>query len=480
MPSAALAPDDAAGVPGQAPAHRGWSLRGRLLALVLGVTLFAWLVGGVVTVRAVDDIDARMRDQRLLQLSATVLAFARHELAEAGFAPGPQTVEDRPSGLDLRYRYQVWHRGRLLLHSPDAPADRPLAGSQVPGFFDTRLDGRPLRSLVVAPDAAGLQVQVGELLDPDSPGLPLPGRDVLLLMLASVLTVGLLAAALLVRALKPVAEAEQRLRQRAPHELQPLPLDGLPDEVRPLMTTLNDHLGRAADRLSRETGFTALAAHELRTPLAALRMQVQVAMRAPDADTRQAQLSAVLRSVDRHAHLIDQLLTLARVEQGPAGARQPVALRALCVEVAAELDAEQRRRGSTIAVTGPELSVSGWDFALEVLLRNLLGNALAHAPSAAAIAVQLSAAADGAVVLCVDDAGPGIPAADRDRVFQRFVRLDRSVRTPGSGLGLSIVRAVADVHGAAVQLLQSPLGGLRVRVVFPAAAGPGGSPGPAP
>ena len=348
------------------------------------------------------------------------------------------------------------------------------------GFFDARLDGQMLRSHVTAPDAAGLEVQVGELLDPDGPGLPLPGRDVLLMMAASVAIVGLVAAAMLVRALRPVAEAEQRLRQRAPHELQPLPLDGLPDEVRPLMSALNDHLGRAAERLSRETGFTALAAHELRTPLAALRMQVQVAMRAPDAETRQAQLAAVLGSVDRHAHLIDQLLTLARVEQGPGADRQPVPLRALCVAVAGELQAEQRRRGSTIAVSGPELAVPGWDFALQVLVRNLLGNALAHAPAGAAIAVQLSTAADGRVVLCVDDAGPGIPADDRSRVFQRFVRLDRSMRTPGSGLGLSIVRAVADVHGAAVALLDSPLGGLRVRVVLPAAAGPAGSPGPAP
>jgi two-component system, OmpR family, sensor kinase len=120
--------------------------------------------------------------------------------------------------------------------------------------------------------------------------------------------------------------------------------------------------------------------------------------------------------------------------------------------------------------------VWGWDFALEVLLRNLVVNALAHAPSGAAIAVQVSATDDG-VVLCVDDAGPGIPAADRARVFDRFVRLDRSGRTPGSGLGLSIVRAVADAHGATVELLDSPLGGLRVRVLFPAAAAPGGNPG---
>ena len=456
-----------------------WSLRRRLLLLVLGVSVLAWLVGGVVTVRAVLDIEARQRDQRLLQLSATVLAFARHELAESGFAPGLPAAADAPTGLDLRYRYQVWRQGRLMLHSPDAPAGRPLAGTQEPGFRDGALDGLAMRSHVSAPDPAGLQVHVAELTNLDDDLLALPGGRVLALMGLSLLAVGLLATALLVRALKPVAAAGALLRQRLPHELDPIPLEGLPDEIRTLLVALNAHLARAAERLSRESGFTALAAHELRTPLAALRMKVQVAQRTNDAAQRDAQLAAALLSVDRSSHLIDQLLTLARVEQGGDVAQQAVDLRAVCVRVAEQLDAEQARRGSTVVISGPAVTVSGWAFALEVLVRNLLANALAHAPAGAAISVGLSNATEGPVMV-VDDAGPGIPAADRARMFDRFVRLDRSGRTPGSGLGLSIVRAVADAHGARVELLDSPLGGLRVRVQFPAAAGPAGSRDPAP
>ena len=456
-----------------------WSLRRRLLLLVLGVSGLAWLVGAVVTVRAVLDVEARQRDQRLLQLSATVLAFARHEAAEAAFAPGPAAPDDRPTGLDLRYRYQVWRHGQLLLHSPDAPVTRSLAGTQVPGFHDGVIDGQGLRSLVSPPDPAGLQVQVAELMTPDDHLLTLPGGRVLALMGLSLLAVGLLAAALLVRALSPVAAAGAALRLRLPHELDPMPLDGLPDEIRPVLEALNVHLARAAERLSRESGFTALAAHELRTPLAALRMKVQVAQRTTDSAQREAQLAAALVSVDHSSHLIDQLLTLARIEQGSDEARQAVDLRALCVRAAEQLDAEQARRGSTVAISGPALVVPGWDFALELMLRNLLANSLAHAPAGAAISVVLQASAGGPTLL-VDDAGPGIPVADRARVFDRYVRLDRSGRTPGSGLGLSIVRAVADAHGARVELLDSPLGGLRVKVQFPVAAGPGDSRGPAP
>lgn len=462
-----------------APPEPGrWSLRRRLLLLVIGLTAAAWLIGGVVMVRAWQDVDARMRDQRLQQLSATVLAFARHELAEAGFAPGPAGADDPPTGLDLRYRYQVWRLGQLLLHSPDASPERPLAGGHQAGFHSGLLDGRPARMLVSAPDPLALQVQVAELLDPDGATGALPGVGALALALASLLAVGLTAGWLLVRALRPVVAAEAALRQRAAHALDPIPLDGLPDEMLPLLQTLNDHLAKASERLSRESGFTALAAHELRTPLAALRMQVQVAMRAPDPAAREAQLAAVLGSVDRTGHLIEQLLTLARIDQGGAGGLETVDLRVLCVGVATQLEAERQGSGHTMAVSGPSVSVRGWSFGLEVLVRNLLANALAHGPAGAAIAVTL-AEADGAVVLTVDDAGPGIPLADRSRVFDRFVRLDRAGRTPGSGLGLSIVRAVADVHGAQVELLDSPLGGLRVRVAFPAAAGRADSPAPA-
>ena len=469
----------------EAPSRASWSLRGRLLALVLALTAAAGLVGGVVSMRAAKEVAAHMRDQRLLQLSETVHAFARHELAEAAFAAPPTAgdphepeADQRPS-LDLRYRYQVWRQGQLLLHSPDAPADKTLTGTLQPGFGDAQQDGRRLRGHVSAPDSAGLQVQVAELLDPAEVGLALPDLRMLALMLLSLVAVGALAALLLMRALRPVAETESTLRRRSPGELAPVPVQGLPDEMRPLIEAFNDQLARASERLSREQGFTALAAHELRTPLAALRMQVQVALRATDAAAREAQLNAALASADRSSHLIDQMLTLARIEQGSGGTRLSVDLRELCVRVGDDLAPEQTRRGVTLVVSGAPLRVTGWAFGLEVMVRNLLVNALRHAPQGKAVGIELHGGPDG-TALCVDDAGSGIPPGDRQRVFERFVRLDRSGRTPGVGLGLAIVRAVADAHGAHVELLNSPLGGLRVRVLFRAAAGPADSPAPAP
>jgi signal transduction histidine kinase len=366
------------------------------------------------------------------------------------------------------------------MRSPDAPPDHALAGTQQPGFFDGRQDDRPMRSHVTAPDPAGLQVQVSLVLDPDEGGVAWPGLAMVGLMLLSLAAVGALAVALVMRALRPVAAAEAALRARAPQQLDPIPLDGLPDEMRPLIDAFNDHLGRTAERLSRERGFTALAAHELRTPLSALRMQVQVALRLPDGPARQAQLQSVLASVDRSDHLIHQLLTLARVEQGRGTTSLPVDLRALATGVAEDLSLQERQRGVTVAVVGRPVSVLGWSFALSVMLRNLIDNAIAHAPAGSSVRVAVGQGVGG-VELCVDDAGPGIPEADRPRSFQRFMRLNDGALRPGVGLGLSIAQAVADAHGARIELQDAPvLGGLRVRVLFPTEAGPVGSLAPAP
>ena len=175
------------------------------------------------------------------------------------------------------------------------------------------------------------------------------------------------------------------------------------------------------------------------------------------------------------------MLTLARLEQqDTAPAPEAVDLVDLIEPVLDDLAADAARAGVTLqADVDDNTRLWAQPFALQTLVRNLLANAVAHAPSGST--VRLSSQRDGeAAVLTVEDAGPGIAPADRGRVFERFVRLDRPGRPPGVGLGLSIVRSVADAHGATVVLDDSPLGGLAVRVKFPTGAGPGGSPGRAP
>lgn len=460
------------------------SLRARLLALVVGVVVMGWLVGGLATWHGARDASARGRDARLQQMAMAVLAFARHELAENMLdgtldEPVPQ---ERAHGLDLRYRYQVWHQGRLVVASPDAPTDHALVNLATTGFAD-RLDGaRAQRAYAAPPDPAGLVVQVAEWIDQSGQDLPMPGVAVVVSMGVSLLLSVALAGGLLMRVLGMLGDAVDSLHGRSAFDAELLDPLALPAELRPLVEALNQQWSMAAERLSHERGFTALAAHELRTPLAALRMQVQVALRAEDAPSRSALLQRVLGSVDRCDHLIDQLLTLARVELGSQEGKVSVNLTELCGRVARELDAEPSACRRPVVLEGPAVSVTGWAFALEVLVRNLLANALAHAPDGTSVRLTLSPGDEpgpaGGPGLVVDDAGPGIAAPQRARVFDRFVRLGSGQHPAGAGLGLSIVRAVAEAHGASVTLGESPEGGLRVSVRFP--AGPGGSPALAP
>ncbi len=463
-----------------------WSIRGRMLAIALGVALLAWVVGGVVTTLAAHQADERRRDERLMQLAEAVITFTDHELSEIandlrdGVLDSGVHVEPR-GAFDPRYRYQVWRiDGAMLLRSATSPGDRPLAGHHRPGFSDAVIDGRPGRCFVQRSKTGSVEIQVAELEDPNGGVAAWVGVGTLATMLLSMAGVALLAGWAVVSALRPVVAAEAQLRARQPFDLSPLPVSEAPRELQPILAALNQRLDSASERLSFERAFTALAAHELRTPLAALRLQAQVALRETDTGRREQQLGALMGSVDRCNHLLEQLLTLARLEQQdtlaePAELDLPEVLE----PVLDDLAADAARAGVGLQTAYDEPRLWGRPFAVQTLVRNLLANAIAHSPAGAT--VRLGSRRDGAAtVLSVEDAGPGIAPVDRTRVFERFVRLDRAGQAAGVGLGLSIVRSVADDHRAIVELGESPLGGLAVRVSFPAAPGPGGNPGRAP
>ena len=221
-----------------------------------------------------------------------------------------------------------------------------------------------------------------------------------------------------------------------------------------------------------QRAFVADAAHELRSPLTALKLQAQVLRRLGETDApepeRQAALAALIAGVDRVGRLVEQLLALARTEPGaPQPAPQPVALAALLGQVLADEAAPlAASRGSQLALTADDsLAVPGDAAELRVLVRNLVDNALRYSPPGGTVQITLAASPAGPL-LTVDDSGPGIPKAERERVFERFVRGAASAETTGSGLGLAIVRQIARRHGAGVALGISPLGGLRVSLQF--------------
>jgi two-component system OmpR family sensor kinase/two-component system sensor histidine kinase QseC len=271
---------------------------------------------------------------------------------------------------------------------------------------------------------------------------------------------------LLSMALRPLARVAREVRARDAESLNLIPMQGLPDEVSTLVGALNRMLQRLAHSFGAQRAFVADAAHELRSPLTALRLQIDALRSADDAAARGAAIDSLRRGVERAVRLVEQLLTLARSERGaPAAPTQRVDLSELVRQVIADTAPAALARGSDFELDAEtRVAFDGDPAALAALVRNLAENAVLHAPAGARVRVRVWREA-GVPVLSFDDSGPGIAEAERERVFDRFYRPGGG-GADGSGLGLAIVRSVAERHGATVALGDSALGGLRVVVRF--------------
>jgi signal transduction histidine kinase len=290
------------------------------------------------------------------------------------------------------------------------------------------------------------------------------------MLLLAALTTGLVIFALR-RGLESVDATASDVAARSAQSLEPIPTAEVPREILPLVAAVNGLMGRLSNALTAQRRFLADAAHELRTPAAALRLQLQLLERSTDEATRTAAMAALRSGVDRSQHLIEQLLQVAR--SGPEGEPMhpvPVDLGALARQVVAGMSAraDERQVDLGARVEG-RVIVTGDAAQLTILLNNLVDNALRYTPAGGV--VDLAAGLrEGRPALVVSDSGPGIAADERERVFDRFYRgaRARAVAPSGSGLGLAIVRAIADRHGAQLSLHDAGRGtGLQVRVAFP-------------
>ncbi|HSN42257.1 MAG TPA: ATP-binding protein [Burkholderiales bacterium] len=441
---------------------RPFSLRRRLLLALLGAITLVWVAAAAYTY-----FDARheineLLDAHLAQSASMLVAQAGHELEAIDLEHAPQLHE-----RGRRVAFQIWERdGTLRLHSTNAPQVRLSPREE--GFADAVIDGRGWRVFSTWDGERRFLVQVGE-------------RDKVRGEIAASVATNLLAPLLLAlpvfalfvwfsiaRALRPLAALGAQLEARQPDNLAPLRLDGAPpSEVAPLVLSLNALFGRIGRLIENERRFTADAAHELRTPLAALKTQAQVARgAAADAERRHA-LDNVIAGCDRAARLVEQLLTLARLEPEQfKGRREACDLRALAQQTIAELAPAALSRDIEIELAeGGPAALDGYPVLLGILLRNLLDNAIRYSPDRGTVRVE-AADAGGGTRLTVTDEGPGIAPEERAKVGQRFYRILGSGGS-GSGLGLSIVHRIAEIHGATVALDAGPAGsGLRVTVRF--------------
>ncbi len=453
--------------------EKTWSLRRRMLSMTAVAAVIAWLCGGVAILFVAKEEGERMCHENLYFLATTVLRFAEHELREVaqdGVAVGEHGVHHETElTLGERYAYQIWSRdGRLLLRSVRAPADRRVAPPGNAGLGQTLVDGveRDVFSLVTPSRDMTIEV-----VDLTGGGTALSRRFMLLASLSFLLSfVPLVLGSwwLTNKAFGAVRDGTRQLKGRGARDLAPVEVADPPRELTPFLDAMNGLLGQMRRAIEREREFTSLAAHELRTPLAAIRVQAQVLARTHDERERAERTHALLQSVDRCASLSTQLLHLTRADAMAGGLDgiEPVRLDEACAEVLADFVDDASRRHIEVGCDLAAERVVADRLALQTLLRNLVSNAMRHTPDAGVIRIAVDDDASG-TVLRVDDSGAGIPEAERERVFERFYRARGST---GVGLGLSIVSSIVEAHRAVIALGRSPLGGLRVEVRFPRAA----------
>ncbi|MBV7455833.1 sensor histidine kinase N-terminal domain-containing protein [Acidovorax sp. sif1233] len=430
------------------------SLRMRLLVFLLAAIVLAGAVQGALAYRgALAEADA-LFDYHMQQ---TALALRSGLPVDAqGLGPGLD-----PEDENHEFIVQVWTNQGLRIFESAVGAALPQIA--VLGFTDVQARGGTYRVFSMQTRSQVIQVAQNMAARRDM------ARSLALRTLAPLAIMApLLVLAVwwgVSRSLAPVERVRRQLAQRQADDLSPVNDAQLPDEVQPLVSELNLLFERVQRAFTAQQHFVADAAHELRSPLAALRLQLQGLQRAGDDVARAAAIERLSAGIDRATRLVEQLLTLARQEAGTA-ATDPVDLRAVAQLALADVAPAAQVRGMDVGLLDSDAAtVPGNAEALRMLARNLLDNAIKYTPPGGRVDLQVCAD-NGHAVLTVEDSGPGIAPEHRERVMQRFVR-ETADGAPGSGLGLAIVQAIAQGHGATVQLGASPrLGGLLVTVRF--------------
>lgn len=442
----------------------GRSLQLRLLVLLSVSITLVWLAVAVwAWVDARHEVDELM-DSHLAQ-AAAILVVQPLDIETGAGLDAP-----RLKRYTAHVVFQVFHDGKLVMRSAQAGSE-PLS-SKRSGFDTVRYRGERWRVFATrdSDTDSDVQVYVGEAVDARNSIVLAMLRGMLMPMALALPVLALLMWWVVRRGLLPLRVLSRTLAQRKPQALDSVVVPDVPKEMQPLVAELNGLLARIEHMVEAERRFTADAAHELRTPIAAIRAQAQVALGAgSDVAQRDLALRTTLAGCDRAAHLVDQMLALARLEVGGSTQLHTITnLSAVAQQVAADLAPAALTRGQDLELQpDADCQVPGPEALIALLVRNLVDNALRYSPDGARVLLRAAYLPQGRVVLEVHDSGPGMVQADMQRLGERFFRVLGHTQ-PGSGLGWSIVRRIADVTGAQVSVKPSAvLGGLHVEVEWP-------------
>ncbi len=451
------------------------SIRLRLVFFIGSLMLLVW--GGITanSIHSAREEVQELFDAQLAQSARVLHALILHEMAEVA-------VEGKNNSAIIMDESTPGHfyESRISFMVRDKDGKAWFMSRQVPdfdinidttGFTDATADDGKWRVFVMRDNVVNFSVEVAqnylirnELIMEITRNVFWPFIIVLPLLL---LMIWIGAS----RSLKPLEAIADEVGHRNPQNLEEIDAARVPSEVLPLFISLNTLLNRLKKALSNERGFTSDAAHELRTPLAGIKAQAQVALRASDEKEKDAAIRHIIIGIDNTTHLVRQMLMLARLDPDiPKRKFEQQDLTRILTEVAADVASLAMEKHVELEVrqTAGAIMVEGQAEALSVLIRNLMDNAVRYTPAGGWVKAGISRAPEG-VILKVMDSGPGIAEKDKDRVFDRFYRGLGTGQT-GSGLGLSIVQRVIDLHNAKIEF-QTGRGegkGVTVKVTFPA------------
>jgi len=466
------------------------SIRRRLLANLLIIIAFVSLITLILSYKDARHEVQELFDAQLAQSGRVLQALLLPELLV-----GPSSdlqelldrftqVPDRPTSryedeahalgheYERKLAFQVWNRDKeILLRSAAAPSSALSENALDPvnrGFTDEKVGVYDWRVFSLWDESNQYLIQVGERYDVRNDLITKISRQLITPSLVSLPFLGLMIWIGIGRGLRPVQKVAQEVTRRDPEYLEPMEVGPVPSEIKPLVMSLNSLFERLQVALELERQFTDDAAHELRTPLAALKTQAQVSLRATNEEERQQALRQVINSVDRATHLVEQMLTLARLDPAVTTlVREKVNLHELAAEVVAQLVPVALEKNIEIEITGKEdVVVLVEPVSLSILIRNLVDNAIRYTPIQGEVVLNIDQHPGHQVILSVVDSGLGIEPELQGRVFDRFFRVTGN-SSPGCGLGLSIVRRVADLNDLKVDLKNKDSGqGLVASVCF--------------
>ena len=449
------------------------SLFGEILDWMLTPLLLLWPISLALTWLVAQNIAGKPFD-RALEYNVQALAklvVVKNSQVQFNLT-GPAREILRADDTDLVYYQVLGTRGEYLGGERDLPLppdDDKAIDSEV-RLREDLIHGEEVRVAytwikVDVKGAGPVLVQVAETLEKRKTLATEIVKGTMVPQFVTLPLAVLLVWLALVRGIKPLALLEKRIRARKPDDMSPLDDTAVPEEVAPLVSSINDLLGRLKVSLTTQKRFLADAAHQLKTPLAGLRMQADLAQRETNADELKKSLKHIGQSSIRATHTVNQLLAMARAETtGRSLAKQQVDMVLIASEVMADSVPRALEKQIDLGYDGPEAvepqnKIEGNPTLLKELVRNLLDNAIAYTPEKGQVTLRLlTDRFSGVLVLLVEDSGPGIPEAERALVFQPFYRA-LGTNVDGSGLGLAIVLEIANQHDATISIEDAALPG---------------------